>query len=267
MIHKTAIVSDKAQIAKNVEIGPFCVIGDNVKIEEGTILKSHVVIDGNTTIGKNNIIFPFATVGLVPQDLKFAGEQSQLIIGDNNTIREHVTIHLGTKDGGMITKIGNNCLLMVGVHIAHDCLIGNNVILANNATLAGHVQVGNNVVIGGLSAVHQFVRIGGGAMIGGMSGVENDVIPFGLVMGERAHLAGINLVGMKRQNIARDEIHALRNFYKQLFENDGDINFINRATEISQDFSQNSIIKEVINFINSETSRSFCKPKNLNQNA
>ena len=267
MIHKTAIVSDKAQIAKNVEIGPFCVIGDNVKIEEGTILKSHVVIDGNTTIGKNNIIFPFATVGLVPQDLKFAGEQSQLIIGDNNTIREHVTIHLGTKDGGMITKIGNNCLLMVGVHIAHDCLIGNNVILANNATLAGHVQVGNNVVIGGLSAVHQFVRIGGGAMIGGMSGVENDVIPFGLVMGERAHLAGINLVGMKRQNIARDEIHALRNFYKQLFENDGDVNFLNRVNEISQDFSQNSTIKEVINFINSETSRSFCKPKNLNQNA
>ena len=267
MIHKTAIVSDKAQIAKNVEIGPFCVIGDNVKIEEGTILKSHVVIDGNTTIGKNNIIFPFATVGLVPQDLKFAGEQSQLIIGDNNSIREHVTIHLGTKDGGMITKIGNNCLLMVGVHIAHDCLIGNNVILANNATLAGHVQVGNNVVIGGLSAVHQFVRIGGGAMIGGMSGVENDVIPFGLVMGERAHLAGINLVGMKRQNIARDEIHALRNFYKQLFENDGDVNFLNRVNEISQDFSQNSTIKEVINFINSETSRSFCKPKNLNQNA
>ena len=267
MIHKTAIVSDKAQIAKNVEIGPFCVIGDNVKIDEGTILKSHIVIDGNTTIGKNNIIFPFATVGLVPQDLKFAGEQSQLIIGDNNTIREHVTIHLGTKDGGMITKIGNNCLLMVGAHIAHDCLIGNNVILANNATLAGHVQVGNNVVIGGLSAVHQFVRIGGGAMIGGMSGVENDVIPFGLVMGERAHLAGINLVGMKRQNISRDEIHALRNFYKQVFENDGDVNFVNRATEISQDFSQNSTIKEVINFINSETSRSFCKPKNLNQNA
>lgn len=267
MIHKTAIVSDKAQISKNVEIGAFCVVGDNVKIDEGTILKSHVVIDGNTTIGKNNIIFPFATVGLVPQDLKFAGEQSQLIIGDNNTIREHVTIHLGTKDGGMITKIGNNCLLMVGVHIAHDCLIGNNVILANNATLAGHVHVGNNVVIGGLSAVHQFVRIGGGAMIGGMSGVENDVIPFGLVMGERAHLAGINLVGMKRQNISRDEIHALRNFYKQVFENDGDNNFLNRVKEISQDFSQNSTIKEVINFINSETSRSFCKPKNLNQNA
>ena len=267
MIHKTAIVSDKAQISKNVEIGAFCVVGDNVKIDEGTILKSHVVIDGNTTIGKNNIIFPFATVGLVPQDLKFAGEQSQLIIGDNNTIREHVTIHLGTKDGGMITKIGNNCLLMVGVHIAHDCLIGNNVILANNATLAGHVHVGNNVVIGGLSAVNPFVRIGGGAMIGGMSGVENDVIPFGLVMGERAHLAGINLVGMKRQNISRDEIHALRNFYKQVFENDGDNNFLNRVKEISQDFSQNSIIKEVINFINSETSRSFCKPKNLNQNA
>ena len=266
MIHKTAIVSDKAQISKNVEIGAFCVVGDNVKIGEGTVLKSHVVIDGDTTIGKNNTIFPFATVGLVPQDLKFAGENSQLIIGDNNTIREHVTIHLGTKDGGMITKIGNNCLLMVGVHVAHDCLIGNDVILANNATLAGHVQIDDNVVIGGLSAVHQFVRIGKGAMIGGMSGVENDVIPFGLVMGERAHLAGINLVGMKRQNISRDEIHALRNFYKQVFENDGDANFLNRVTEVSQDFSQNSTIQEVMNFINSETSRSFCKPKNINPN-
>ena len=269
MIHKTAIISEGAQIAKNVEIGAFCVIGSNVKIGEGTIIKSHIVIDGDTTIGKNNIIFPFATIGLVPQDLKFAGEKSQLIIGDNNTIREPATIHLGTKDGGMLTKIGNNCLLMVGVHIAHDCLIGNNVILANNATLAGHVQVGDNVVIGGLSALHQFVRIGSGAMIGGMSGVESDVIPFGLVMGERASLVGLNLVGMKRQNILREEIHALRNFYKQVFENDGGVNFLNRATKISQDFSQNSTIKEVMNFINSETSRSFCQPKNsiTNQNA
>jgi len=266
MIHKTAIINDGAQIANNVEIGAFCVIGANVKIGEGTILKSHVVIDGDTTIGKNNIIYPFATIGLVPQDLKFVGEKSQLIIGDNNTIREHVTIHLGTKDGGMITKIGNNCLLMVGVHVAHDCLVGNHVILANNATLAGHVQVGDNVVIGGLSAVHQFVRIGSGAMIGGMSGVESDVIPFGLVMGERAHLAGLNLVGMKRQNISRDEIHALRNFYKQVFESGIEDNFHNRANKISQDFSQNSSIKEVMNFVNSETSRSFCQPKNLNHN-
>jgi acetyltransferase-like isoleucine patch superfamily enzyme len=163
-----------------------------------------------------------------------------------------------------ITKIGNNCLLMVGVHVAHDCLVGNHVILANNATLAGHVQVGDNVVIGGLSAVHQFGRIGSGAMIGGMSGVESDVIPFGLVMGERAHLAGLNLVGMKRQNISRDEIHALRNFYKQVFESGIEDNFHNRANKISQDYSQNSSIKEVMNFVNSETSRSFCQPKNLN---
>ena len=266
MIHKTAIINDGAQIAKSVEIGAFCVIGSNVKIDEGTIIKSHVVIDGNTIIGKNNKIFPFATIGLVPQDLKFAGEDSQLIIGDNNTIREHVTIHLGTKDGGMLTKIGNNCLLMVGVHIAHDCLIGDNIILANNATLAGHVQVGNNVVIGGLSAVHQFVRIGNGAMIGGMSGVENDVIPFGLVMGERAHLAGLNLVGMKRQNIAHDEIHALRNFYKQVFGDNKNDNFLNRTQKISQNFSQNSTIKKVMDFINSETSRSFCQPKNSTTN-
>lgn len=266
MIHPTAIISNKAQIATNVEIGPFCIIGDKVKIGEGTILKSHVVIDGDTTIGKNNIIFPFATIGLVPQDLKFAGEDSKLIIGDNNKIREHVTIHLGTKDGGMITKVGNNCLLMVGVHIAHDCIVGDNVILANNATLAGHVQVGDNVVIGGLSAIHQFARIGKGAMIGGMSGVENDVIPFGLVMGERASLKGLNLVGMKRQNISRDEIHALRNFFKSVFEeisiDNKDENFLERVKANAKNFSNSAIVGEVVNFISSETSRSFCQPKN-----
>ena len=258
-IHPTAIVSAKAQLGVNVEVGPFCVIGDEVKIGEGTILKSHVVIEGDTQIGKNNLIFPFASIGLEPQDLKFKGEKSKVIIGDNNKIREHVTIHLGTQDGAMVTKIGSNCLLMVGVHIAHDCLVGDHVILANNATLAGHVQVGDYVVIGGLSAIHQFARIGAGAMIGGMSGVEHDVIPNGLVMGERASLAGLNLVGMKRRNIARDDIHALRNFFKQLFseKNSG---FSTRVEDLAKSFSS-PVVQEVAAFVKSESTRSFCQPK------
>jgi len=258
-IHPTAIISDGAQIGNGVEIGAYCVIGANVKIGDNTIVKSHVVIDGDTEIGKGNVIFPFAAIGLQPQDLKFAGEKTKLKIGDNNNIREHVTIHLGTITGAGITKIGNNCLLMVAVHVAHDCIIGDNVILANNATLAGHVEVGDHVVIGGLSAVHQFVRIGTSAMIGGMSGVETDVIPYGLVMGERASLAGLNLVGMKRRNLPREEIHALRNFFKKLFS-DNSKNFVTRLDELSPEFSE-KIVKEVVSFVKSQTSRSFCQPK------
>jgi UDP-N-acetylglucosamine acyltransferase len=258
-IHPTAVIGSNAQIGNNVEIGAYCVIGDNVKIGDGTILKSHVVIDGDTTIGKNNIFFPFAAIGIEPQDLKFAGEQSKVIIGDNNKIREHVTIHLGTKDGAMVTKVGNNCLLMVGAHIAHDCVVGDHVILANNATLAGHVQVGNYVVIGGLSAIHQFARIGEGAMIGGMSGVENDVIPNGLVMGERASLAGLNIVGMKRRNVSREDIHALRNFFKKLFseKNNG---FSARVENLAKEF-ESQLVQEVASFVKAESSRSFCQPK------
>ncbi len=260
-IHPSAIVDGNAIIEENVQIGPYCVIGANVKIKSNSILKSHIVIDGDTEIGANNIIYPFASIGLDPQDLKFKGEKSRLIIGDNNRIREHVTIHLGTQDGGNITRIGSNCLLMVGVHIAHDCQVGDSVILANNATLAGHVSVGDNVVIGGLSAVHQFVRIGNHAMIGGMSGVESDVIPYGLVMGERAGLAGLNLVGMKRHNIEREEIHALRNFFKKVFAKDED-NFSARIEKYGKEFPQKTI-KEIINFVQSQSNRAFCQPKNL----
>ncbi len=259
-IHPSAIVSNKAQIGEDVEIGPFCVVGDDVKIGDGTVLRSHVVIEGETIIGKNNVIFPFSTIGVAPQDLKFKGEKSRLEIGDNNTIREHVTIHLGTQDGAMVTKVGSNCLFMVGVHIAHDCVVGNHVILANNATLAGHVEVGDHVVIGGLSAVHQFARIGAGAMIGGMSGVEGDVIPNGLVMGERAHLAGLNLVGMKRRNIPREDIHALRNFFKQLFlDQNGELS--TRVDNLEKNF-ESLVVKEVVAFLKSESNRSFCHPKN-----
>lgn len=258
-IHPTAVVSSKAQIGANVEIGPFCVIGDDVKIGDGTVIKSHVIIDGDTTIGKNNTIFPFTTIGLAPQDLKFRGEKSRVEIGDNNSIREHVTIHLGTQDGSMVTKIGNNCLLMVGVHIAHDCVVGNHAILANNATLAGHVVLGDHVVIGGLSAVHQFARIGSGAMIGGMSGVEADVIPNGLVMGERAFLAGLNLVGMKRRGMDREEIHALRHFFKEAFE-EHDGQFSARVENLAKN-SSSQAVQEVAAFVKNESSRSFCQPK------
>jgi UDP-N-acetylglucosamine acyltransferase len=258
-IHPTSLVSNKAQLGANVEIGAFSIIGDEVKIGDGTVVKSHVVIEGDTTIGKNNTIFPFATIGLAPQDLKFKSEKSKVVIGDNNSIREHVTIHLGTLDGAMLTKIGSNCLLMVGVHIAHDCIVGNHVILANNATLAGHVELGDHVVIGGLSALHQFVRVGAGAMIGGMSGVEHDVIPNGLVMGERASLAGLNLIGMKRRGISREDIHALRNFFKQAFA-ESEKSFSARVEEISKEFSSKTV-QEVVSFVKSESSRSFCQPK------
>ena len=258
-IHPTAIVSEKAQLGENVEIGAYSIIGDDVKIGDTTIIKSHVVIEGDTQIGKDNVIFPFASIGLAPQDLKFKNEKSKVVIGDNNRIREHVTIHLGTKDGAMVTTIGNNCLLMVGVHVAHDCVVGDNVILANNATLAGHVEVGDHVVIGGLSAVHQFARIGAGAMIGGMSGVENDVIPNGLVMGERASLAGLNLVGMKRRGVSRDDIHALRNFFKKVFsETEG--GFIARVGEVAKEFESHAV-QEVAAFVKTESTRSFCQPK------
>ncbi len=258
-IHPTAIVSPKAKLGKGVEVGPYSLIGDDVKIGDGTIIHSHVVIEGDTEIGKNNKIFPYAIIGAVPQDLKYAGEKSRVVIGDNNTIRERVSIHIGTEAGAMVTTVGNNCLLMVNVHVAHDCVVGNDVILANNVTLAGHVQVGDHVVIGGLSAVHQFTRIGKGAMIGGMSGVENDVIPYGTVMGERASLAGLNIVGMKRNQIARDDIHALRNFFKKVFSNRNE-SFLTRVEKTSQEFDS-KLVDEVVNFVKSESSRSFCQPK------
>ncbi len=262
MIHPSAIISPKAKIDNDVIIGPFCTIGDNVIIKSGTLIRSHVVIDGKTEIGRNNIIYPFTTIGLYPQDLKFNKEDSQVIIGDNNTIRENVTIHLGTKDGGMITKIGSHNLLMVGVHIAHDCLIGDHNIFANNATLAGHVVVGNRVVIGGLSAIHQFVRIGNGAMIGGMSGVESDVIPYSSTKGERASLAGINIRGLKRNNFVHSDIQALNNFYKLIFEESDKRPFLDRVFEIAKLFPNNNLVHEIIEFLKEKSDRSYCKPKN-----
>lgn len=260
-IHKTAIIEKGAKIGKDARIGAFCVIGKDVEIGDGTELKPHVVIEGHTTIGKNNVIYPFASVGTIPQDLKFSGEKSKIVIGDNNTIREYVTINTGTKDGGMLTKIGNNCLLMIGTHIAHDCQIGNNCVFANNATLAGHVIVEDYAIVGGLSAIHQFVRIGKHAMIGGMSGVEYDVIPYGTVKGNRASLAGLNLIGMRRRNIDSGEISRLLKFFKEVFESD-DLTIEERLKQSGKKFKDSRVVGEVLDFLNSkEKSRPICKVK------
>ncbi len=260
LIHETAIISDRAVIAEDVQIGPYCVIGDNVEIGSGSVLKSHVTIERNTKIGKNNIFFPFCVIGVDPQDLKFQGEETYLEIGDNNKIREHVTIHLGTKDGGSLTKIGSNNLLMVGVHIAHDCMVGNGTVLANNATLAGHVVVEDGVVIGGLSAVHQFARIGKGAMIGGMSAVVNDIVPYTTVSGERANVVGLNLIGIKRKQIDKDQINDLRAYFKEVFQSGEGGSFVDRVVNHAKNHDSD-LVKEIVNFVGGETSRQFCQMK------
>lgn len=258
-IHTTAIVHPKATIGKNVEIGPYCVIGEHAVLGNDVVLKSHIVVDGRTTIGEKTIVYPFTTLGTAPQDLKFKGEPSQLIIGTHNTIRENVTMNTGTEGGGMLTQVGDHCLFMVGSHVAHDCKIGNHVIMANNATLAGHVEVGDFAILGGISAVHQFVRIGHHAMIGGMSGVESDVIPFGQVSGERATLVGLNLVGLKRRGFERDTIHSLRSAYRLLFSPEGTLS--ERIQDVSQRFNAEIAVKEIVDFLQGDTSRAICQPK------
>lgn len=265
-IHPTAIIAPTAKVASSAIIGPYCVIDGEVSIGEGTQLMSHVAVSGRTTIGRNCKIFPFASLGHAPQDLKFKGEKSELTIGDNVMIREHVTMNPGTEGGGLKTSVGDNCLFMVGSHVAHDCKVGNNVILANNATLAGHVEVGEHAIIGGLAAIHQFVRIGRHAIIGGMSGVEHDVIPYGSVMGERASLAGLNLVGLKRRGFDRDTIHALRNAYKMLFEEDTGT-LAERAGAMQKEYGSIEQVMEIVAFMNDKGSRSLCVPKSLPQAA
>lgn len=259
MVDKLSVIHPKAELGRNVTVGPFSVIGENVKLGENCKIHSHVVIDGYTEINNDTEIYPFSIIGSNPQDLKYKGEKSYISIGSSNIIREHVTINPGTKGGGGITKIGNNCLLMVGTHIAHDCNVGNNVIFANNATLAGHVEIQNSAVIGGLSAIHQFVRVGEGAMIGGMTGVIADVIPFGSVMGNRAKLNGLNLVGLKRSNIDKKEIKILRNFYKIIFKSK-DNNFKERLANFPETESSYNTVQKIIRFLNEDSSRSFCMP-------
>ena len=261
-IHPTAIIAPGAHLAEDVEIGPYCIIGERVHLGRGVRLQAHVVVDGQTEIGADTRIFPFACIGLEPQDLKYRGEDSALVIGRNNTIREHVTINPGTIGGGMVTRVGNHGLFMVGAHIAHDCQIGDHVVMANNATLAGHVVIGDYAVLGGLCAVHQFVRIGRHAMIGGMSGVERDVIPYGQVMGDRARLCGLNIIGIQRRGFSREDIQGLRAAYQFMFSEDG--TFSDRVSDAAERFGGIGPVDDIIEFIRADSSRAICQPKGSN---
>ncbi len=261
-VHPTAIVAPGAILADDVVIGAYCIVGERVELGAGVRLMSHVVIDGRTMIGDGTRIFPFASIGFEPQDLKYRGEDSSLIVGRNNTIREHVTMNSGTEGGGMVTRVGDDGLFMVGVHVAHDCQIGDHVIMANNATLAGHVVVEDFALLGGLSAVHQFVRIGRHAMIGGMSGVERDVIPYGQVMGDRARLSGLNIIGMQRQGFSREDIQGLRSAYQFLFSAEG--TFSDRVNEAADRFGGIRPVDDIIAFIRADSSRAICQPKGPN---
>ena len=257
MIHKTAIVNSKAKIASSANIGPYCVIGANVEIGENVTIHSHVSVSGNTKIGNDNKIYPFASIGNDPQDLKYNGEETKLIIGDNNKIREYVTINPGTEGGGGLTKIGNNCLFMISSHVAHDCYVGNNVIIANNVPLGGHVNIEDNVVIGGNSAVQQFTRIGKMAMVGGMTGVLYDVIPYGLSTGNRNTLQGLNLIGLRRAKFDNKEILGLSEAYKEIFATK---NLSENIIKLNGIFKENPLVKDVIEFITKDKKRSICTP-------
>jgi len=246
-VHPSSFLSKNVKLGTNVSIGPFCNLDGNIEINDNTKLKSHISISGNTIIGKNNIFYPFSHIGCDPQDLKFKGEDSNLVIGDSNIFRENVTVSKGTLDGGMLTKLGNNNLLMTGVHIAHDCQIGNKNIFVNQVTLGGHVNIMNNVVIGGLSAIIQFVTIGSYTMIGGMSGIDKNVLPFSLVIGNRAKLRGLNLVGIRRNNFTKDEIDRIKELHKSINSNDYQLN---KEKSIDQFFIKyKSVINEKLGHI------------------
>lgn len=257
-IHPTAIIDPKAQIGANVRIGPYSIVGEKVKLHDGVELKSHVVVEGNTTVGEGTVIYPFASIGHAPQDLKYRGEESELIIGKNNKIREHTTMNPGTETGIMKTIVGDNCLFMMSTHVAHDCVLGNNIIMANNATLGGHVVVGDHALIGGLAAVHQFVRIGAFAVIGGMSGVESDVIPYGRVKGERAFLAGLNLIGLERKGFNKDQIRNLQRAFNELFGDEGTMD--QRIEMVSNDFKADEAVMQIINFARAKDRFPLCTP-------
>ena len=257
MIHQTALIDPKAKLHSSVKVGPYSVIGANVEIDENTEIQSHVSIVANTRIGKNNKIYPFASIGNDPQDLKFQGEETKLEIGNNNKIREYVTINPGTKGGGRITKVGNNCLFMVSAHIAHDCFVGDNVILANNVPLGGHAHIEDNVIIGGNSAVQQFTRVGRYAMVGGMCGVVRDIIPYGIAHGNRSVLQGLNLIGLRRKNIPNQDIMVLSDAYKEIFKNE---NLTENLNNLSKELRQHELVSEVVGFIEKDKKRPICTP-------
>ena len=257
MIHQSSVVSTKAKLSKNVKIGPFCYVGPEVHLGENVELISNVHLEGNTKIGSGTKIFPFASIGTEPQDLKYNNEKNSTIIGVNNIIREYVTINPGTEGGGSKTVIGDNCLFMISSHVAHDCKIGNNVIIANNVPLGGHVTIEDSVVIGGNSAVQQFTRIGRLAMIGGMTGVLKDVIPFGLSVGNRNYLQGLNLIGLRRKKYENKKIIGLDKAYKEIFSSK---NLHENLSKINGEHKDNELVKEVITFIERNKKRPICSP-------
>ena len=257
MIHKTSIIDKNAKISQTATIGPYTIIGSNVEIGDEVEIHSHVNIVGNTKVGKGTKIFPFASIGTQPQDLKYKGEKNSLVIGKNNIIREYVTINPGTKAGGTITKVGDNCLFMISSHVAHDCQIGNNVVIANNVPLGGHVIIEDSVIIGGNSAVQQFTRIGRLAMVGGMTGVLKDVIPFGLSFGNRNYLKGINLIGLRRSKYENKKIMELNEAYKKIFSSK---NLHKNLSKINGEFKGNKLVQEVTEFISKDKKRPICSP-------
>lgn len=257
MIHSSAIIGSNVKIGQNVQIGPYCIIGDGANIGDDVVFKSHIVTEGRVTIGAGTKIYPFASFSY-PQTLKYNGEDSEIIIGSNNVIREYVTIQHGTKEGAMATIIGDNCLFMVGVHIAHNCVIGNNVIFANYASLAGHVKVGDFAIIGGLAAVQQFCRIGAHTMIGGLSAVARDLIPYGLATNDRAHLEGLNLVGMNRRGFDKTQSIEASKAIREIFSDEALPLFNQRIEQVKENYPQNKIIQEIVEFLQKDKTRTFC---------
>ena len=257
-IHPSAIIEDDAKIGVDVSIGPFCVVGPKVVLEDRVTLKSHVVVTGDTTVGADTIIFPFCCIGEIPQDVKFQGEAAQLVIGQRNRIREHVTMNPGTQGGGGITSVGDDGFFLAGCHVAHDARIGDRVIIVNQSAVAGHCIIEDDVIIGGLCGIHQFVRIGRGAIIGALSMVTNDVIPHGLVQGPRGELDGLNLVGLKRRGVSRADITALRVAFQTL--KDGDGSFMERARRLGDEIDSD-YVAQMVDFILSDTDRHFLTPR------
>ena len=256
-VHPTAIIEPGARIGSGAEIGPWCHVGGKAEVGPGVRLISHVVVDGDTVIGEGAVVYPFCTVGLAPQDLKYKNEPTRCVVGPRTQLREHCTIHRGTVTGSGITQVGADCLLMAVVHVAHDCVVGNSVVIANNVVMGGHVSIGDGAVIGGSAALHQFVRIGRGAMVGGVSGVEADVIPFGSVIGNRARLAGLNVIGLRRRGVDRAGLHALRAAVRDLFSGGGV--FADRLASVRATNGDDPLVAEVLEFIDAPSKRGLIR--------
>ncbi len=264
-VHPLSVVEDGARLGQNVAIGPFCHIGPDVVLGDGVELLSHVAVHGRTTIGARTRIFPFASIGHQPQDLKFHGEPSVLEIGEDCLIREGVTMNPGTEGGGLKTVVGKGCTFLANSHVAHDCHVGDHAIFSNNVMLAGHTRVGDYVIMGGGSALHQFVRVGAHAFIGGLAGVENDVIPYGMALGNRAYLAGLNLVGLKRRGFSRESIHDLRRAYRLLFAAEGTLK--ERVEDVAGEFADHPQVHEILDFIREAADRSVLTPRESKDSA